>query len=169
MNVAIGWLSSPGTRLPAAIFLLAALVLADDRNSGYEGLAYDAASDRLLIAKEHSPRALYEIRGLSETLSGRFGLAIRTLNGWTDHGRLASDLSSVEFIPSANEIALLSDESRAIVTVHNAGERMGMQSLRIGEAGHSDTIPQAEGITFDPHGNLYIVSEPNLFDALRRN
>ena len=41
------------------------LALGDAENSGFEGVGYDRAGDRLFVVKEHSPRKLYEIQGIS--------------------------------------------------------------------------------------------------------
>ena len=42
---------------------------------------------------------------------------------------------------------------------------VSFRSLWSGFAGLERSVPQAEGMTFDAQGNLYLVSEPNLFYA----
>jgi uncharacterized protein YjiK len=62
----------------------------------------------------------------------------------------------------------LSDESRLLVEYDADRELIGIMPLWRGWHGLDRSIPQAEGGTVDPEGNIYIVSEPNLFYRFRR-
>lgn len=137
-------------------------------NQGFEGLGYDRAGDRLFVVKEHSPRKLYEIRGLKRSLQGEFGLEVIDRQDWIDHRIFASDLSSVHFDERTGHLVLLSDESRLLIELGKDGQLISFRSLLRGFAGLRGSVPQAEGVTFDAQGNLYLASEPNLFYRLQR-
>ena len=137
-------------------------------NNGFEGLAYHRASDRLFVVKERNPRKLYEIRGLRRSLEGDLNLEIIDRQDWIDRVLFASDLSAVHFDERTGHLVLLSDESLLMVVLGVDGEVISFRSLLRGFAGLSGSVPQAEGLTFDPQGNLYLASEPNLFYRLER-
>ena len=139
-----------------------------DENRGFEGLGYDRASDRLFVVKEHSPRRLYEIRGLRASLRGDFGLTLIDRDDWIRNRSFVTDLSSVEFDPRSGHLLLLSDESKLVMELGRDGRLIGYRSLWGTFAGLEQSVPQAEGITLDEHGNLYLVSEPNLFYVFAR-
>ena len=63
---------------------------------------------------------------------------------------------------------MLSDESRLLLEVDEQGEPVSFISLSRGMNGLRGGIEQAEGVTMDTAGNIYIVSEPNLFYVLRK-
>ncbi|TBU89208.1 SdiA-regulated domain-containing protein [Phytopseudomonas dryadis] len=133
-------------------------------NQGFEGVGYDRARDRLFVVKEHSPMKLYEIRGLKASVQGRFGLEIIDHDDWIRDSVFASDLSSVHFDEKTGHLVLLSDESQRLMELDgDSGELVAMRNLSRGFADLADGVPQGEGMTFDDQGNLYIVSEPNLF------
>lgn len=133
-------------------------------NQGFEGVGYDRARDRLFVAKEHSPMKLYEIRGLKSSVKGDFGLEILDREDWIRDSVFATDLSSVHFDERTGHLALLSDESKRIMELDgDSGKLIGFRTLDRGFAGLGKAVPQGEGMTFDDQGNLYIVSEPNLF------
>ena len=151
------------TGLPAL-----ALALGAGDNAGFEGLAYDEAGDRLFVVKEHSPRKLYEIRGLRASLAGNFDVAVIDREDWIRDKLVARDFSSVEFDPRTGHLILLSDGSKLALELDPDGRYVGYQGFAAGFAGLADSIPQAEGLTLDGRGNLYVVSEPDLFYAFRR-
>ncbi|TBU78916.1 SdiA-regulated domain-containing protein [Phytopseudomonas daroniae] len=135
-----------------------------DGNQGFEGVGYDRARDRLFVVKEHSPMKLYEIRGFKSSVNGNFGLEIIDHDDWIRDSVFASDLSSVHFDERTGHLALLSDESKRIMELDgDSGKLIGFRTLDSDFAGLGKSVPQGEGMTFDDEGNLYIVSEPNLF------
>jgi len=144
------------------------LALGSDDNAGFEGLGYDRTGDRLFVVKEHSPRKLYEIQGLKASLDGGLNLKVIDRGAWIDDKDMASDLSSVHFDERTGHLVLLSDEAKMLLELDNTGELVSFRSMWSGFAGLENSVPQAEGMTFDAHGNLYLVSEPNLFYAFER-
>lgn len=136
------------------------LALGTGDNAGFEGLAYDEAGDRLFVVTEHSPRKLYEIRGLRTSLAGRLDVEIIDREDWIRDKLVARDFSSVEFDPRTGHLILLSDGSKLALELDTDGRYVGYQGFAAG-------IPQAEGLTLDERGNLYVVSEPGLFYAFR--
>lgn len=137
-------------------------------NSGFEGVGYDRAGDRLFVVKEHSPRKLYEIRGFKASLSGDFNLEVIDHDAWLRRKNLASDLSSVEYDRSNGHLILLSDEARLILELDGKGKMVSFRSLRGGLAGLKKSVQQGEGLALDERGDLYVVSEPNLFYVFER-
>ncbi|SHL22758.1 SdiA-regulated domain-containing protein [Phytopseudomonas punonensis] len=135
-----------------------------DGNQGFEGVGYDRAGDRLFVAKEHSPMKLYEIRGLKHSMQGDFGLQIIDHDEWIRDSVFATDLSAVHYDGRTGHLVLLSDESKRVMELDSeSGKLIGYRPLDSDFAGLGKSVPQGEGMTFDDQGNLYIVSEPNLF------
>lgn len=144
------------------------LALGEEGNAGFEGLGYDRTGDRLFVVKEQSPRKLYEIQGLKQSLGGRLNLKVIDRESWIADKDMASDLASVHFDERTGHLVLLSDEAKMMLELDGHGELVSFRSLWSGFAGLSASVPQAEGMTFDAAGNLYLVSEPNLFYAFER-
>ncbi|MNF51564.1 SdiA-regulated [compost metagenome] len=136
-------------------------------NQGFEGVGYDRGGDRLFVVKEHSPRKLYEIRGLKASIEGDFNLEVIDREAWIQNV-FATDLSSVHYDQQTGHLALLSDESKVLMELDGQGKLISFRSLLGGFAGLQDSVPQGEGMTFDDRGNLYLVSEPNLFYRFER-
>lgn len=138
-------------------------------NQGFEGVGYDRARDRLFVVKEHSPRKLYEIRGLKASVQGNFNLQVIDRQTWIDHKVFATDFSSVHYDEQTGHLALLSDESQVMIELDaQDGKLISFRSLFSGFAGLQQSVPQGEGLTLDDQGNLYLVSEPNLFYRFER-
>ena len=137
-------------------------------NAGFEGLGYDRAGDRLFVVKEHSPRKLYEIQGIKASFNGQLNLNVIDREAWIEDKDMASDLASVHYDERTGHLVLLSDEAKMMLELDSEGELVSFRSLWSGFAGLDNSVPQAEGMTFDDRGNLYLVSEPNLFYAFKR-
>lgn len=138
-------------------------------NQGFEGAGYDRSRDRLFVVKERSPRKLYEIRGLKTSLAGQFNLKVIDREKWIQHKAFATDLSSVHFDESTGHLALLSEESKLLMELDgDTGKLISFRSLLGGFAGLQNSVPQGEGMTLDADGDLYLVSEPNLFYRFQR-
>jgi uncharacterized protein YjiK len=124
-------------------------------NKGFEGLGWDARHQRLILAHERGPVALssldYPITGAPQPapLVGQH-LFVR-------------DLSSVAVDERTQHLLALSDESRLLLELDEQGKPVSFISLLGGLNGLTQSIKQAEGVAIDAEGNLYLVSEPNLF------
>ena len=73
------------------------------------------------------------------------------------------DISSLSIDARTGHALVLSDESRMLLEIDRAGQPVSFLSLSAGRNGLSNSIKQAEGVTMDEEGNIYIVAEPNLF------
>ncbi|WP_312234160.1 SdiA-regulated domain-containing protein, partial [Stutzerimonas nitrititolerans] len=144
------------------------LTLGEADNAGFEGVGYDRRGDRLFVVKEHSPRKLYEIQGIKASFNGQLNLNVIDRTAWIADIDMASDLSSVHFDERTGHLVLLSDEAKMLLELDAQGELVSFRSLWSGFAGLNDSVPQAEGVTFDARGDLYLVSEPNLFYSFER-
>ncbi|ECB6368198.1 Putative inner membrane protein [Salmonella enterica] len=124
-------------------------------NKGLEGLAWDKDNQVLFAAKEKKPVIISRVDVQREkysvsTLPASVTSPVRDVSGLHYHSPTAS-------------LLVLSDESKAVLEINNEGEVTDRMYLNAGWAGLAEDIPQAEGIALDDSGNLYIVSEPNLF------
>lgn len=59
-------------------------------------------------------------------------------------------------------------EKAVVIELDRAGDPLGSLTLRGGNHGLTDDVPQAEGLAMDDRGSLYVVSEPNLFYRFSR-
>lgn len=144
------------------------LALGEADNAGFEGVGYDRKGDRLFVVKERAPRKLYEVQGIKASLNGQLNLKIIDRKAWIEDKDMATDLSSVHFDEGTGHLVLLSDEAKMMLELDAEGALVSFRSLWSGFAGLENSVPQAEGMTFDEHGDLYLVSEPNLFYAFER-
>ncbi len=130
-------------------------------NKGFEGLAYDSQGRRLFVAKERDPLRILEITGFP---SGEQRLNLHVADDLTRDRRLfVRDLSSLQFDERSGHLLALSDESRLVVELDVDGRPISTLSLLRGMHGLKRSVPQAEGLAMDETGELYLVSEPNLF------
>lgn len=144
-------------RLDAADFPSVDLGFADAGNKGFEGLGWDSRSHSLLLGKERGPLGLFSLPFPAE--GGQSG-ALRALD--SEHLGLR-DISSLSVDERTGHTLVLSDESRLLLEVGRDGHPISFLSLTGGLNGLEHGIEQAEGVTVDEEGNIYIVAEPNLF------
>lgn len=133
-------------------------------NKGIEGVAYDRQHDRLYAIKERGPRQLFEVSGLIDALNGGpLHLTVNDRRDWVKRSIFATDLSDGYYDPRTGHLLVLSDQSKNITELDGDGRFVSIRSLRAGFGGLGRDAPQPEGMTMDSAGNLYVVSEPNLF------
>ena len=130
-------------------------------NKGFEGLAYDSQGRRLFVAKERDPLRILEITGFP---SAEQRLNLHVADDLKRDRRLfVRDLSSLQFDERSGHLLALSDESRLVVELDVDGRPISTLSLLRGMHRLKRSVPQAEGLAMDETGELYLVSEPNLF------
>lgn len=126
-----------------------------DQNKAFEAITWDPRNQQLLLGEERPP-ALFTWKGDGQKLIG-------------DKQALASDeldirnLSALAIDPRTGHTLVLSADSHLLLELDEKGEQVSFMTLLRGFNGLKNTIPRAEGVTMDEAGNLYFVSEPNLF------
>src|SRR3989344_4819381 len=135
----------------------------DGGNKGFEGIAWDSRNERVLLGKERGPLGLFSL-----PFPGEDG-ATGTLEPISSGHLFLRDISSLTYDPRTGHALVLSDESSLLLEVDALGEPVSFISLSRGMNGLRGGIEQAEGVTMDAAGNIYIVSEPNLFYVLRKD
>lgn len=138
------------------------LGFADAGNKGFEGIAWDSRNERVLLGKERGPLGLFGLPFPGE--DGAAGVLQPIASGHL----FLRDISSLSYDGRTGHALVLSDESRLLLEVNEQGEPVSFISLAGGMNGLQHGIGQAEGVTMDGAGNIYIVSEPNLFYVLRK-
>ncbi len=138
------------------------LGFAEAGNKGFEGLAWNPQTRRLLLAKERDPQGLFSL-----PFPGEDGAA-GTLEAVPSGHLLVRDLSSVAIDPRSGHTLLLSDESRLLVELDLQGQPRSFLALFGGLNGLTRGIAQAEGVAMDGEGNIYVVGEPNRFYVFSR-
>ncbi|KQZ86559.1 SdiA-regulated domain-containing protein [Pseudomonas sp. Root562] len=131
------------------------LGLSKDQNKAFEAVTWDPRNQQLLLGEERPP-ALFTWKGDGQKLIG-------------DKQALASDeldirnLSALAIDPRTGHTLVLSADSHLLLELDEKGEQVSFMTLLRGFNSLKNTIPRAEGVTMDEAGNLYFVSEPNLF------
>lgn len=130
-------------------------------NKGFEGLAWDKRNQRLLLANEKNPLRLFSLACDGRQVSG----PLQALGDL--HGHI-TDVAGLAIEPRSGQLLLLSQESRLILSLDGQFAAQNYLVLLPGFNGLTRRVPQAEGLALDGAGNLYVVSERNLFFAFRR-
>lgn len=157
-----------GTPLRRADFPFFTFQVGPEDNRGFEGLGYDLKGNRLFLTKEQRPPEVFEITGLQNSMKGKLSLQVHDIIDQDKFRPFASDLSSVEYDPKTGHLLLLSEQSKMLLEISTQGKMIGLLPLVFGSADLGHTIPHPEGMALDPQGNLYMVSEPNLFYSFGR-
>ncbi|MGK8708728.1 SdiA-regulated domain-containing protein [Metapseudomonas otitidis] len=139
------------------------LGFADSGNKGFEGIAWDPAQGRLLLGKEREPTAMFSLASDgSRSLAGE-------LQPLPSYGLGMRNLSALSVDPRTGHVLALSAQSNLLLELDEAGEPVSFISLLGGLNGLESRIPRAEGVAMDEAGDIYMVSEPNLFYVFRRS
>lgn len=135
------------------------------KNDGIEGVSYDPSSGKFIAVKQKDPAKVYEATiGFGKTTAGSqielFNPASLGLNGLSD----VQVLSMPWFAGTGFErnLLVLSARSRKLVEVDRAGKVLSSFDL-------SKLPAQAEGVTIDKDGNIYVAAEgsgPNVIMVL---
>lgn len=134
---------------------------AEDPNKGFEALAWDKRNQRLLLGKEKSPVMLYSLASDGHQVTGK-------LQELADMGGIMTDLAGLTVDPRSGQILALSQESHLLLSLNAQYQPQSFIALLRGLNGLDHYIPQAEGVALDAAGDLYMVSERNLFYRFRQ-
>lgn len=143
-----------------------ALNIGTFKNFGYEGIGYNTLNGDFYIANERFPTAIIT---LSNWLEESKNLKITFKNPLDNISYYVSDLSGIHFDVNSENILILSHESKLLTEMNTQGSRLSFMDLEKNFVGLSNDISQAEGITMDETGDIYIVGEPNLFYRFSKN
>ena len=142
--------------LNIADFPLYDLGPSQDQNKAFEAIAWNPRKQQLLLGEERPPALFTWNSDGSQVLKG-------------DKQKLDSDeldlrnLSALGVDPRTGHVLVLSADSHLLLELDEQGEQVSFMALLGGFNGLKKTIPRAEGVAMDEAGNLYMVSEPNLF------
>lgn len=132
------------------------------RNKGYEGVAWDPMRQRLVIGEERPPKLYtWSSDGRSPLKGDKQVLANDELD--------LRNLSALGVDPRTGHLLVLSADSNMLLELDEQGQQVSFMTLLGGFNGLQHTIPRAEGVAMDDQGNLYMVSEPNLFYRFKKN
>lgn len=134
-------------------------------NVGIEGVSYDPTNGRFVMVKEKSPQAVYDV-----TLDFAGGTAsvtqlvtpatpFSTLFGTLDLSevQVLSTVPSLRGTADQDNLLIYSQESARLLEVDRSGQVLGQFDF-------SATAEDAEGVTIDADGVIYIVGEtPSLY------
>lgn len=135
-------------------------------NKGFEGIAWDARNQRMLLAKERSPFGLFSLP-FPEAAEDDSSI-IQSLQELSSSQIFMRDFSSLTIDQRTGHLLVLSDESRMLLELDELGNPVSFISLAVGFNGLARSIKQAEGVAMDGQGTIYIVSEPNLFYVFKQ-
>jgi len=132
-----------------------------NQNKGFEGIAWDARRNQLLLGEERPP-AMFTLKGdaKGQWQGQKVKLDYTTLN--------LRNLSALAVDPRTGNTLVLSADSHMLLELDPSGKQISFMTLLGGLNGLKDTIPRAEGVAMDESGAIYMVSEPNLFYVFRK-
>lgn len=132
------------------------------KNKGFEAVAWDPMRQRLVIGEERPPKLFtWSSDGRSPLKGEKQALPNDELD--------LRNLSALGVDPRTGHLLALSADSNMLLELDEQGQQVSFMTLLGGFNGLEDTVPRAEGVAMDDQGNLYMVSEPNLFYRFRKN
>jgi len=131
-----------------------------DQNKAFEGVAWDARNQQILLGEERPP-ALFSWKSDGTVLTGE---KLKLMNDNLD----VRNLSALYADQKTGHLLVLSAESHMLLELDEKGNKVSFMTLLHGLNGLAHTIPRAEGVTMDERGTIYVVSEPNLFYSFKK-
>lgn len=130
-------------------------VFKEKNNRGFEGLGWEQSSHTLFAAKERKPAKLFSYKlNFNNTSAQNEQKKTLDVN--------LKDISGLDVYK--DNLRVLSDESKLLINIDLlTNQKNILLNLRKGHHDLQEDIPQAEGVTTAPNGDIYIVSEPNYF------
>lgn len=130
-------------------------VFKEKKNRGFEGLGWEESSYTFFAAKERNPAKLFSYK-----------LNLNNASAKNEPKRKLDvnlkDISGLDVYK--NNLRVLSDESRLLINIDLLTNKKNiLLNLRQGHHDLQEDVPQAEGVVTAPNGDIYIVSEPNIF------
>ncbi len=133
------------------------LSIAKSGNKGLEGISWNPAVKKFYVVKERDPKAVYSIPDFRNKRKVK-AKELTLFDGLMWNKR---DFSGLHFDPRTGHFLVLSDESNVLAEVNNDGKQLSTLELLSGWHGLDRSIDQAEGVTMDTDGTIYVTSEPN--------
>jgi uncharacterized protein YjiK len=127
-----------------------------NQNKGFEAVAWDPRNQQLVLGEERPPALFTWKSDGSLLLKGDKQIHVSNELDLRNLSALAID-------PRTGHMLVLSADSHLLLELDENGQQVSFMTLLGGFNGLQDTIPRAEGVTMDEAGNVYMVSEPNLF------
>jgi uncharacterized protein YjiK len=132
-----------------------------DQNKAFEGIAWDPRRQQILLGEER-PAAMFTWKSDGSTLLKGDKQKVDS------HSLDMRNLSALTVEPHTGHTLALSADSHLLLELDENGNQVSFMTLLGGFNGLNKTIPRAEGVAFDESGNLYMVSEPNLFYSFKK-
>lgn len=127
-----------------------------NQNKGFEAVVWDPRNQQLVLGEERPPALFTWKSDGSQSLKGDKQIHVSNELDLRNLSALAID-------PRTGHMLVLSADSHLLLELDEKGDQVSFMTLLGGFNGLNDTIPRAEGVTVDEAGNIYLVSEPNLF------
>jgi uncharacterized protein YjiK len=140
-------------------------------NTGMEGISYDPQTGGFIAVKEAQPQGIFQTNidfaagtatNGSPTTENSINLFDPALAGLLDFADVfaLSNVPTLNGYPDSTHLLLLSQESGRIVNIDRSGHISSSLSI-LSDPGNPLDVPgqQHEGLTMDPSGFLYVVSE----------
>jgi len=133
-------------------------------NFGLEGISYDSSKDLFYLANERNPKKIITVKGL---LGNSKHIETKEEFSVLDNNEYLADFAAIHFDERNKKLYVLSEESR-LLGVFNGKTKDFSQYLNLTSDEVYSQLEAPEGITKDNEGNIYIVSEPNLFLSIKK-
>ncbi|WP_123378027.1 SdiA-regulated domain-containing protein [Aliarcobacter butzleri] len=131
-------------------------------NFGLEGISYDKTEDKFYMVNERNPKKIVSVKGII----GNNQLEVNIKDELLENNFYLADLSAIYFDDIDRRLYVLSDESALLGQIDDKKDFRKYLDLMDNEI--SSKMKNSEGITRDKEGNIYIVSEPNLFFSIKK-